>query len=218
MKVMSTYGDLNIPANSDNTRRFYKNNEGNLVERFFRYTTIFYNHFRFRHLIDDHNNLRHQSPSLEETWVTHRWPNRVFSFILAVAEVNAFVAFRFFVWQPRGKKELTLTQFRRKLALELIYNEYLKEDEEKKDKKSSWLKKNRDTDHGLCTAPCHARRWLGKKWDKTAADKYQRYTCTSHGCARRTRTYCACMVRVWLCQSCYKEHVVDDSDGRRSEC
>ena len=96
MKVMSTYGDLNIPENSDNTRRFYKNNEGNFVERFFRYTTIFYNHFRFRHLIDDHNNLRHQSPSLEETWVTHRWPNRVFSFVLAVAEVNAFVAFRFF--------------------------------------------------------------------------------------------------------------------------
>ena len=41
MKVMSTYGDLNIPENSENTRRFYKNNEGNLVERFFQVHNCF---------------------------------------------------------------------------------------------------------------------------------------------------------------------------------
>ncbi|KAL7490043.1 hypothetical protein ACHAW6_015780 [Cyclotella cf. meneghiniana] len=39
----------------------------------FKCTEPFYLHFRYCHAVDDHNSLRHQLPSLEETWTTHCW-------------------------------------------------------------------------------------------------------------------------------------------------
>jgi hypothetical protein len=49
---------------------------------------------RYRHAVDDHNNLCHALPSIEDSWVTHRWEIRVFSFVLAISKVNAFLALR----------------------------------------------------------------------------------------------------------------------------
>ena len=46
----------------------------------------------FQHAVDDHNNLRHSGVSFEETWATKRWENRVFAFLLAITEVNMFLA------------------------------------------------------------------------------------------------------------------------------
>jgi hypothetical protein len=83
MKVMATYGDNVVPDNQEGTRRYYK--YGQNVRREFKYTTVFSNHFSFQHCVDDHNNLWNSVPALEETWITHRWTNRVFSFLLAVS-------------------------------------------------------------------------------------------------------------------------------------
>ena len=47
--------------------------------------------FRYHHAVDDHNNLKHAMPPIEDTWVTDRWNCRVFDFILAITEVNAFL-------------------------------------------------------------------------------------------------------------------------------
>jgi hypothetical protein len=33
----------------------------------------------------------------------HHWVNRVFAFPLAILEVNAFLAFRFFIWDSENK-------------------------------------------------------------------------------------------------------------------
>ena len=77
--MMSTYGGVDIPLNQEKTRRFYKDESGKIVHCKFEYTAFFSNHFKYQHAIDDHNNLRHSTPSLEETRITHRWPNRVFS-------------------------------------------------------------------------------------------------------------------------------------------
>ena len=59
------------------------------VVKEFVYTLPFDRHFRYRHAVDDHNNLCH---SWEDTWVTHRWECRVFSFFIAIAEMNAYLA------------------------------------------------------------------------------------------------------------------------------
>ena len=89
MKLMSTYGDTATPENQESTRRYYKDANGEIIRREFKYTTVFSNHFLYRHKIDDHNNDRHSVPAIEETWTTHRWPNRAFTFIISVCEINA---------------------------------------------------------------------------------------------------------------------------------
>jgi hypothetical protein len=62
----------------------------------FDYTEPFFNHFKFRHQVDDHNNARHSPISLEESINTKDWKIRVFTFILAVVEVNARLAHSLF--------------------------------------------------------------------------------------------------------------------------
>ena len=84
----------------------------------------FANHFLYCHMVDDHNNLRHAAPSIEATWKTQRWPIRLFSFLIAITEINTFIAFRYFVWKE-SYSSMTLLEFRRKLASMLINNDYL---------------------------------------------------------------------------------------------
>ena len=71
MKLMTTYGGL-VPSNQrkEKARRTFK--EGGEMKRVnFDYMVPFANHFDFGHAVDDHNNLHHQLPSLEEMLVTH---------------------------------------------------------------------------------------------------------------------------------------------------
>ena len=70
MKMMSTYGDLDTSCDQEKMRRFFKNEKGETERREIKYTTVFSNHFKYRHSIDDHNNLRHSVPVFEETWRT----------------------------------------------------------------------------------------------------------------------------------------------------
>ena len=170
----------------------------------FIYKLPFSNHFDFRHIVDDHNKLRHKIPSLEETWVTNRWPVRVFQYLLACTEVNIFLAMRFFVWQPDSC--MKFHDFRSKLAWELINNEYLKKAEEDERKKRA---KRRGTEHELARAPPHAKKWTGQKWDCSAKQKYQQYVCRGVGCTKPVRTYCVCSIGHWLCQSCFFSHVIN---------
>ena len=66
----------------------------------FKYPEVVYNHYKYRHMVDDCN-ARRQSPiSLEESWSTRRWANRVFAFILGVSEVNAMLAEAYFSDTP----------------------------------------------------------------------------------------------------------------------
>ena len=64
----------------------------------FKYKLPFGCHFRYLHSVDGYNNLSHALPSIEDTWVTDRWEFLVFSFILAISEVNAFSIIRYFVY------------------------------------------------------------------------------------------------------------------------
>ena len=58
---------------------------------------------------------------MEETWMTMRWLNRVFCFLLAVTMVNIQNAATYFVNKPK----IDSLQSRRLIAEALINNEYL---------------------------------------------------------------------------------------------
>ena len=86
MMMMATYGTLE--EKGEMKKRVDAN--GNVIS--FRYPEIIHNHFQFRHAVDDHNNRRQSPISIEKTWATAWWPNRVFAFLIAVVEVNTYLA------------------------------------------------------------------------------------------------------------------------------
>ena len=77
-------------------------------------------HYKFRHLIDNHNNKPHAVPSIEGTLRTQRWAMRVFQYCIATSEVNMFLGQKHFVWD--GKEKQTVLDFRCHMAWELIIN------------------------------------------------------------------------------------------------
>ena len=46
----------------------------------FIYPEVVHNHYANRDVIDNHNAMRMHPISMEKTWMTSRWPNRVFIF------------------------------------------------------------------------------------------------------------------------------------------
>ena len=112
----------------------------------------------YRHIVDDHNNLRHAAPSIEATWKTQRWSIRVFSFLIAITEINTFIAFRYFVWKDSDSC-MTLLEFRRKLVSMLINNDYL----QMQQKRIILRKRKIELIHRKCSAPHYAKkvRWIG---------------------------------------------------------
>ena len=208
MKLMATYGGLTDHPTHPAARRVYKNNQGIYTNKFFKYTEPFANHYLYRHAVDDHNHLRHAIPSIEATWVTHRWANRVFSFLLAISEVNAYKAFLYFKSKHNPDlTDMTLNQFRRKLAMALIHNEYLITSEDTRTPKRR--KRGRsEILHVITSAPPHARKFERGKWDLTSAAKYQQYVCRHPGCSIKTRHYCRCSPGQWMCKSCFPLHIM----------
>jgi hypothetical protein len=93
MRMMATGGLLDANGSCRMASRRW-NNGGVEVQRTFQYKCPFDWHFWCRHAVDDHNNLRHALPSIEDSW----WETRVFSFILAITEVNAFLCLRYFTF------------------------------------------------------------------------------------------------------------------------
>lgn len=166
----------------------------------FRYTEPYSNHYKFRHAVDDHNNHRHSDISLEETWVTHHWENRVFAFLLAITEVNLFLLYRYFIWKEGDN--VPLLQFRRQLAKALINNDDLSLESPRRSKRV----RESETDHYLVRAPHHAQKYFAGKWSCKAKDKYQKYVCRSDGCNQRIRTSCKCSLGQWMCVHCFAQH------------
>ena len=204
MKIMSTYGGLIVPDKQRLSKRIWQE-EGEFKSTTFQYTEPFANHFNFRHAVDDHNNLRHGLPSIESTIITHNWSLRVFTFLLAVTEVNIFKAFCYFVWSD-DQIPSSLVKFRRKLANAFLNNDYLKFEVPRGAKST---RKKRKIEHSLVTAPCHASKFVGGRWQKKSRAKYQQFVCKGFGCKKQVRTYCACGVGNWLCKDCHLEHMLE---------
>mmetsp|Transcript_12340 Transcript_12340/g.17722 ORF Transcript_12340/g.17722 Transcript_12340/m.17722 type:complete len:110 (-) Transcript_12340:321-650(-) len=86
MSLMTTCGTV-TRAGEDQRRNFHDSNAVK-HQKTLRYPGVILNHFTYRDAVDTHNSYRMFLVALEKTWKTHRWPNRVFQFLLAVTEVN----------------------------------------------------------------------------------------------------------------------------------
>ena len=124
MSCMATGGRLLSDATCKVATRSWVENGVNIVKSF-AYALPFDWHFRYRHAVDDHNNLRHALPSIEDTWLTTRWELRVLAFVLALCEVNSYLALKYFVFAGVMDVMPTLLVFRRKLAWQLIKNRWV---------------------------------------------------------------------------------------------
>ncbi len=84
----------------------------------FMYTKPFSGHHRLKHWVDIVNNCCHDPIELEDGWAMKWWPNRLFTFILSVAEANAVQA------RARGTKKTAMPtlEFRKKLAIRMMTN------------------------------------------------------------------------------------------------
>ena len=207
MKLMATYGCL-TEARYDPGEAL-EDRVNNQVEQIsFKYCQPFKDHFQYRHMVDDHNHLRHSNPSLEDTWSTHRWANRVFAFLIAVTEVNVYLWLRYKVWSKGPKdKEPSLHQFRKDFSFALIENPHYVRDEE--ESRVPTTRSGSETQHKLRDAPWHAREYKNGKWDKTCKTRCSQHKCKTVGCKRRFRTYCSCNVGFWMCRDCYCKHAIE---------
>jgi len=176
MKLMSAYGALTVKAGQDESFRTYTK-DGSTVTNVFKYTEPFANHFKCRHVVDDHNNNRHSDISLEQTWATHRWENRISAFILAVVEVNTYLAVRFFVWRDQ-EKETPLLHFRKKLAKALIYNELL---QQTSPEPRSSARKKQKLEHKIAKAPQNVNKFENGQWVCKAKNVCNRHHCRMPG-------------------------------------
>lgn len=200
MMMMATGGPLGSNDECRETKRRVKEGDQD-VERKFKYTCPYEWHFSYRHAVDDHNNLRHATPAVEESWVTQRWECRVFAFILAISEINAFLALRYFEYGNNTIEGCPLLiVFRRRLAWQLINNPWTRREEEEATNRGPQA-----PIHQLIRAPKKARKWSDGAWICDAKDEYQSYFC-SLKCGKRTRLYCVCDPGSWLCKDCIVAH------------
>ncbi len=154
MKMMATGGGLFSGDGCPEVSRTWKSG-AETVWAVFHYTNPYHWHFKYQHVVDDHNNLRHAMPSLEDTRRAERWPVRVFTFFLTVTEINIYLALKHFVWEKSDVPKLL--DFRHTLGWEHIDNPMLVDDEK-------WLnecKRRLEQEHKLKSCPPHAKRWNG---------------------------------------------------------
>ncbi len=92
MKMMAMGGPLLANESCGEQKRGWM--EGGVeVARRFRFPCPYGWHYKYRHAVDNNNNLRHALPSVEATITTTHWEIRVFSFVLAVTKVNAYLEY-----------------------------------------------------------------------------------------------------------------------------
>jgi Transposase IS4 len=194
MTLMSTYGTCDR-SGKETERDVLVGGIRQKVK--FNYPEVVGNHFKYRHLVDDHNNRRHSPISFEENWATKTWENRVFAFLIAITEVNLCLVSHYF----DGNKELSQIEFRKLLAKELIYNKYIQQEAEDGLQRSK--RKSPNMDHEFLTLRVFTK-FLVDKIVK-ANMKYAQFKCTD--CTKRIRTYCRCSPGIMRCIECYAVHI-----------
>ena len=125
----------------------------------------------------------------------------MFTFVLAISEVNAFLALRCFIFAKGTIAGCpTLIVFHWRLAWQLIRNSWIAAEE------SAAGLEGISSVHMLMTAPNHAKLYRNWQWVCTAVARFQQYMC-KHGCGKKIRTYCACTPGRWVCCQCFPDHV-----------
>ena len=199
MMIMSSYSCLD--HNDEHNTKWVWMEDGKQKIITFNYPEPMSIHFKFRHQVDDHNNCRHSPISIEETWGTKYWPDRVFAFVLAVTEVNSCKAAEYF--QNDGAP-ISQLAYRRKLAMELMTNTLDGATDSVMSPSGNLRKKRKLVSHDPLKIPNFCGKFQNGQWTPVAT-KWLQQLC--HGCSMRTRTYCSCNKSVYMCITCYAEHV-----------
>ena len=137
MQIMSTYGTLERKG-IEKKRHWMEGGTKHVTT--FCYPEVVHNHYAFHDMIDNHNSQPMHPISLEETWMTTRWPNHVFCFLLAVSVVNVQNAGEYFC----ALQKVDALSARKLIAQQLIDNKYMRTVEErpstgKNSKMGDWL-------------------------------------------------------------------------------
>jgi hypothetical protein len=206
LMMMSTYGTL-LRQGKETKRTIV--NDGLLKIYKFQYPEIVANHYKFRHMVDDHNARRHAPISLEETWATSTWTHRVLAFLIAITEVNMLLWTRYSerLQSTNNKKDYSVLAFRKVLAFSLIYNKHYEFNKATEDKRSS-TRLAAAFEHVLATVPKGTKMTVEGKFIECATP-YHQIKCSTAGCSARVRTYCPCSRGVYRCNECYAVHVSD---------
>jgi hypothetical protein len=192
---MSTYGTL-----ERSERKVKKFSMMNNERCEYSYPEVFENHYKYRDKIDSHNAKRHAPISLEETWGTKWWPHRVFAFLLAVTEVNIFLASNYFY----SKNYESMIDFRKVFAEKLIHNYYLINQKVSNETDSAKKRRRGSTrpTHALNTLPKNCKFYNSSIVESQS--EYPQFKCI--GCNRRVRTYCRSSLGQIRCNDCFAQH------------
>ncbi len=153
--------------------------------------------------MDNHNNLQHGLPFIEDSWRIQRWETCVFSFILTITKVNAFLCLWYFTFQKGTLPGYpTLLAFCLRLAWQMINKTWIQSELEQEDEF------NFTSVHWLMTAPPYAKCFRNWQWIFSAKSKHQQYMCSNH-CGKKIRAYWACLMGNWLCYNCFGQHTRD---------
>lgn len=170
----------------------------------FKYKEVHANHNKYKGAVDEHNNKRHDGHtgvgmSLEESWATMRWENRVFAYILATSEVNAYLCRSYF----GAADHETQFEFRQKLCFDMIYygNRQLNVATPRRTRSVST--------HVLIKVPPYSK-FSGGTWVRRYKQMYQQRKCSHENCKNRTRTVCTCSKDIYRCYACFSTHRVEE--------
>jgi hypothetical protein len=137
----------------------------------------------------------------------HRWVLRVLAFFLAVSEVNAFLCFRFWVWNKVDR--MYFHAFRRGLSIEMMQNTYDEDNgvEDSNSEPRQSLRQATANNHVLTSAPKNCTKWnVREGWITNCKNPYQQVRCST-SCAAQTRTFCSCGPGTFYCAACHVLHV-----------
>ena len=184
MRIMSTFGTLQ--KKGPEKKRHYKVDRQKEAKMFLN-PEVVHNHYAYCDMIDNHNSQRMHPISIEETWITTRWPNRVFGFQLAITVVNVQNAGVYFC----GMVKIDAIWARKLIGQQLIENWYLIEENERPKKQPQCGTRY----HCLFTLPTFNKFEQGQL--VKCKSKYQTWKCSCR--AARVRTFCICTPGVLYC-------------------
>jgi hypothetical protein len=195
--MIHTYGG-NRPGNRIRKRRI----NGHLQPITYSYRCEQY--YSARHAVDDNNNVRQGSLSLEEAWGTKKWEMRQLVFVIALAETNALLAYNNYIQKKEGHPPLSLIDFRRLIVKEIIAMKEIRDKASQKEAKAPMTR--RRSAHTLVTKPKYANFFEQGRWT-LSKKKYKQCQCTGDGCQSMIRTHCTCDETKHLCSQCFALHV-----------
>ena len=192
-KIMSSHGVLDENQDHPTWRKV----DGEW--KTFKYAEPFSRHNKGKHWVDDVNKRRHSPISLESIWETKWWPNRQFTFLLSVAEVNAGMAKARATSRPAD----SVLDFRKRLAKLMLENKL----DARGVAPNSPIRPRRtsNTVHVL-----KKRAKYEGKFDpdrcafKRVKSMYLARPCRD--CRKDTRDYCSCDPSMDLCSACFGAH------------